>query len=116
MPRIQFSDVVPPEKKSIRDIPIPNSGNRKQPVVIKPEITPSPKTDPKIETVVPKKNDTYEYYYPKDKDNVENPNPLKNKPKKKIIFGGLAFILIAVFIISMMTIFASATIVITPKT
>ena len=48
MPRIQFSDVTPPERRSIRDVPIPNSGKRKVPVVIKPEKESAPKTDQNV--------------------------------------------------------------------
>ena len=128
MAKIQFSDVVPKERRSIRDVPIPNSGKRKVPIITKPDVKITSKPDlvsekvfvattPKLSEVADiKNNKAYEYYYPKDKnlrgDAVDNPNkPTKNR----FIFGGLAFIAIVIFIVSMMTIFASATILITPK-
>lgn len=128
MPRIQFSDVTPPERRSIRDIPIPNGGKRKVPIIIKPEKEPAPKADPyvsnpKIPEITEKeKKDSgaYEYYYPKIKK-----EPKQNSRKseysgshgrnKQWIFGTVIVILVVVFIVSMMTVFASATIDIKPK-
>jgi len=79
MPRIQFSDVTPPERRSIRDVPIPNSGKRKVPIAIKPKTPPAPKTEPvsfdskMSEVTENKKSDAYQYYYPKDKKEKEHP-------------------------------------------
>lgn len=133
MPRIQFSDVTPPERRSIRDIPIPNSGKRKVPIGVKPEKTPDPETEPAIEPeTVPSKPPTnfdskmstmtekvntgpYEYYYPKDKKGLESKNDLFPKSKKRIFVWGTIAVIV-VFILSMMTILASATVDITPKT
>jgi hypothetical protein len=127
MPRIQFSDVTPPDKKrSIRDVPIPNNGKRRVPIIIRPEEKPPLK---KAESVHPepkapeiseqKKSDAYEYYYPKEskepKQSSEHYSVLNKLKKKHWIFGTITALVIAVFIVSMMTVFASATIYITPK-
>lgn len=112
MPRIQFSDVVPPERRSIRDVPIPNSGKRKVPIVINPEKD----LPPKISDIIEKKDsNTYEYYYPKNKKEPGQLGGNSNKSKKKFIFGGMALLVVVVFIVGMMTVFASATINIVPK-
>ncbi len=132
MPRIQFSDVTPPERRSIRDIPIPNGGKRKSPpMVAKPDITP--KSSPKEEVFINKiqKDDTpqenyspilenknesaYEYYYPKERQVPEKHINVSKSKKGKFIFGGIASLVIIGFIVGMMTVFASATIEITPK-
>jgi len=126
MPRIQFSDVVPPDKRSIRNIPIPNSGKRKIPVVIKPgKISSSRKKEPEDVSDEREKminNSVYENYYPKDEKSEQESSGSDKPPysgrqskKKHWIFGIAVIILIAAFIIGMMTVFASATISITPK-
>jgi len=125
MPKIKFSDVTPPEKKrSIRDVPIPNGGKRKTPIPINGKrvainkVTPKeePKTsnfDSKMSEITEKKKSgAYEYYYPKDQEDKGGTN--KNR-KKQWIFGGSVIVLIGIFILGMMTVFASATIKITPK-
>lgn len=138
MPRIQFSDVTPPEKRSIRNIPIPSGGKRKPPVVIKPENVPAPEPEvykeetaaapdyskvskpsgdenisSRISEITSKgPSNTYEYYYP------QNQSPKKEKPgkpRKKFVFGFIAFAAVVIFVVSMMTVFASATVSITPK-
>ncbi|MEK7669019.1 MAG: hypothetical protein AAB350_00290 [Patescibacteria group bacterium] len=127
MPRIQFSDVTPPDnRRSIRDIPIPNGGKRKAPINIKPEITPPPKIAPMplntptfetkgSEITENKSNNAYEYYYPKNKE-VSNYNNGSTKSRKKTwIFGSIIAVLIVIFIVGMMTVFASATVNITPR-
>ena len=134
MPRIQFSDVTPPERRSIRNIPIPNGGKRKVstiPITIKdsvqkteptpfvaPEEAPVSNLSSKIsETRDIKNNDAYEYYYPKDKSESKQQDGLFRQSKRKtFVFGTIIVILIAVFVVSMMTVFASATISINPKT
>lgn len=141
MPKIQFSDVVPPEKRSIRNIPIPQGGKRKTPVIIKPEVVQSgSKTDPvnpnfsressisaKISESPSKSNSgPYEYYYPKDNQNNGNlglhesgygkvPVVSKKAKNKHFIFGGAAVVLIVAFVFFAMTIFASANVLIIPK-
>jgi hypothetical protein len=138
MPRVQFNDVTPPDKRSIRNIPIPNGGKRKAPTVIRP-VEPAPKAEPapfstppsntssnfnyKIpETPENKITNSYEDYYPnkkvtKPQSNVFNNSSPDNKKsrRKKFIFGGIIVVLIAAFIVSMMTVFASATVSIKPK-
>lgn len=103
-------------------MPIPNSGKRKVPIVIKPEKTPLPPPEPtafetKMSEVTEKKSSgPYEYYYPKEK---VAPGPQVGVPrksrKKTFAFGAIVAILIGVFVVVMMTVFASATIVINPK-
>jgi hypothetical protein len=122
MPRVQFSDVTPPERRSIRDVPIPSGGKRKVPIIIKPETPPAPKTEPvsfesrMSELTEKKESGPYEYYYPKNKkESPEYAAVSGGTKKKKWIFGTAAVIVIVVFIVSMMTIFASATIDIVPK-
>ncbi len=136
MPRIQFSDVTPPERRSIRDIPIPNSGKRKVPIVIKPEKAPALEIEPvsfdsKMSNLTEKKSGgPYEYYYPKNKKIPEQYSNDLNKSssilptgrtdgkqtkRKQWVFGTIISLLIGVFIVGMMTVFASATIDITPK-
>lgn len=112
MPRIQFSDVTPPERRSIRDVPIPNSGKRKVPIVIKP--TPKEVVS---EVVEKKDSSVYEYYYPKNKKESEQfvSDDFNKSKRKQWVFGTIAIILIAIFIVSMMTVFASATITVIPK-
>src|SRR3989344_4696104 len=129
MPRIQFSDVTPPNnRRSIRDVPIPNGGKRKVPITINSKNIPvsQPKDGPplaekkvpvsdfdsKMSAITEKKNSgAYEYYYPKEKPAGEQ---YKNK-KKQWVFGGVILFLVIIFIVGMMTVFASATINITPK-
>jgi len=103
MPRIQFSDVTPPERRSIRDIPIPKGGKRKVPLTIKPEMS----------DVTEKKKEVD--YYPKEQQFSEPEifRPQKSK-KKPWLYGAIAFVVVIIFIISMMTVFASATIAVTP--
>lgn len=132
MVKIQFSDVTPPERRSIRDIPIPNSGKRKTPIVIKPETLSGPKLNPisnnfnepvpspspiKISDMTDiKDSKAYEYYYPKNKKEPEMSEGISEKSnKKRFIFGGIIFVVIVFFLISMMTVFASATAIVTPK-
>jgi len=112
MPRVQFSDVTPPERRSIRNIPIPKSGNRKIPITInKPE-----KISPPQIYDAPEKT---EVNAPKYYGGAVGPAPVGRtggrQTKKKYVFGGIAVLAVLIFIIGMMTVFASATINITPK-
>lgn len=96
MPRVQFSDVTPPERRSIRDIPIPRSGNRKIPITInKPEKVSAPEIYETPQKIV---------------NNFDKP-----RSKKKYLWGGIAVVAVLIFIVGMMTVFASATINIVPK-
>ena len=128
MAKVQFSDVVPPDKRSIRNVPIPNGGKRKMPIVVKPEkdyatknfSVPEENTSTmsakisEIENI--KNNKAYEYYYPKNKEEPEPyTNTYKKPNKKRFIFGGVIVVVVAVFLVAMMTVFASATVSITPK-
>jgi hypothetical protein len=110
MPRVQFSDVTPPERRSIRDIPIPNSGKRKVPIVIRPPKESYPEEEDESE-VIKNRNDESEKY-----GGYSRPSSIGGYGRKKSwIFGIAIFILIVGFIVGMMTVFASATIAITPK-
>ncbi|MFA6269831.1 MAG: hypothetical protein WC657_01310 [Candidatus Paceibacterota bacterium] len=124
MPRIQFSDVTPPDnRRSIRDIPIPNSGKRKVPTPVnKPgsinitKIEPVFQKEPEqIKPVDSTETGPYEYYYPKEKTEPKQIDNFPKKSKKPLFFGALTVALVGVFVVLMMTVFASATISITPK-
>jgi hypothetical protein len=131
MAKIQFSDVTPPERRSIRNIPIPNSGKRKTAPIVKPVsesnvvIHKRESFDPVKETVdIAKiKNDqAYEYYYPKEERVSDFKKDFSThsfgggfQSKKRFVFGGVAILAIIAFIVLMMTVFASATVAITPK-
>ncbi len=127
MPRIQFSDVVPPDKRSIRNVPIPNVSRRTRSTVESSKIAPLKKeilkdldavsikytkddssfnTPPPPQTPVPNK-----YYY-----DVNHPGVVAPKRKRKFLYGSIAFVVIISFVAAMMTVFASANVVITPKT
>ena len=128
MAKIPFSDVTPPDRKrSIRNVPIPTGGKRKVPL----NIVPPKESGPIIETPsygeqnlktttepTNKEGGAYEYYYPKrtsiDRVNGEDFTSNK-KSKKKFVFGGIALVVVLVFIVGMMTVFASATIELVPK-
>ena len=134
MPRIQFSDVTPPDnRRSIRDVPIPTGGKRKVPINIKPVVKPVIDVAP-IQTNTPpapapqsnfnakmseisekKTTNAYEYYYPKKGGESEYAGTTNKSKKKTWIFSSVIVVVIVVFIIGMMTIFASATINIVPK-
>lgn len=120
MTKIQFSDVVPPERRSIRDIPIPNGGKRKVPVIIRPQS--NEKNDESFSEMLPEaasnaqKKGPYEYYYPQRQDRSNSQvNQNKKNGKKKFIFIVLALVAIFVFVFSMMTVFSSASLVLVPK-
>ncbi len=94
MPKVQFSDVTPPEKSSIRNIPIPG-GRKRAPAPISPAEEPAQKEKEVFE------------YYPEEKPRKSGGRPW--------LFGSIAAVCIAAFIVGMMTVFASATVTITPK-
>lgn len=128
MAKVQFSDVTPPEKRSIRNIPIPNGGRRKSPVIITQKKPPVLKKE-RVEDVVPayepeevvakETPKPYGYYNPQKKQpqysEVENFEPKNKSNKRRFVFGGIAVLVCIIFIISMMTVFASATIDVIPK-
>ncbi len=144
MAKIPFNDVTPPNRRSIRNIPIPAGGKRKVPggSEVKINITDNrdaisgnvgfdnqtPNLDinrnvaPKINDVkIPKQTGAYEYYYPKN--NLEEPLKIndysgggtKNPKNKKFLFGGIAVVFILIFIFGMMTVFATATVTVVPR-
>jgi hypothetical protein len=125
--RIKFDDVTPPEKRSIRNIPIPKSSKRKQPIIITPEnqVQLEPKKDfiplnQVREDIVEKKDQAvYQYYYPQAESPVtEKINEYVEKPKKKrrFLYASIVVLAVLAFIFGMMTVFASATVEVTPKT
>ena len=136
MAKTQFQDVVPPEKRSIRDIPIPNSGKRKAPVIITPKIEPinvlddsydkkedsnyespiSPVSAKISELTEKRTGSAYEYYYPKNIKTIPKVATFVSAGRKKVLFGGLIFLVLVLFIFGMMTVFASATLDVTMKT
>lgn len=133
MPKIQFSDITPPEKRSIRNVPIPNSGRRRSLNNSKPigEPVENPgikitknysDSDSSFQSETPEIKEkkigggAYEYYYPKNKSITEKNQTSGRSKKKTWIFGVTTVLAVCVFIIGMMTIFSSATIEITPKT
>lgn len=138
MSKIPFNDVVPPDKRSIRNIQINKTARKKSPVIIKPENehADSP-TLKEIESPVAakisslemremQKNPAYEYYYPKNGDNGKNKNDfnqsnhsdssLKNGSKRrKLIFSGTIIFIAGAFLMLMMTVFSSASVLVVPK-
>ncbi len=142
MPRVQFSDVVPPEKRSIRNIPIPNSARRtKAPTEEDSFSNPVPIqrnngakiVEPKtfgepivVEDTAPQKS-AFKSGFPSSsspatnfsKNRTENyyheDSFPQNKKSKKWLFGGLTVLAIVVFVFVMMTIFSSAKVSVTAK-
>lgn len=129
MPRVQFSDVVPPEKRSIRNIPIPNSNRRnkapspnapaensvplnrnfpksEKPVGFKPIIVEDTPTTPEPPTPnSPRRSPTYYH---------EDSFPGK-KGSRKWLYTSLSVVAVLGFVVVMMTIFSSARVIVTPK-
>lgn len=103
MPRIQFSDVTPPEKRSIRNVPIPSGGRRRASVSAKREKEPVYDAEPATD------------YSPEPLPKEEFSGNWSKSKRKQWIFGGIVAVVIAIFVVGMMTVFASATIEITPK-
>ncbi len=128
MPRVQFSDVVPPEKRSIRNIPISTSRKNRPPLLRVPEnrqngqninINKATENAPlenlseigggetieKTDAFAPK--DDYFFYDKKP--------PGKTSNRNRLIFGSAIFVVVIGFIITMMTVFSSAKVEVTPK-
>ena len=113
MPKVQFSDVTPPERRSIRNIPIPNSGRRARLSAETQETKGSyggnspgsPVNKIPIQTF---SRPSEQSYYHEDR----HPS---DKSKKKYVYGFIAIVLIVGFIGFMMTVFASASVSVVPK-
>lgn len=134
MSKVQFSDVVPPEKRSIRNVPIPSGGKRKSSSTTKVEILKKPEA-PTPEEEKPsilseardfalkdiKNSPAYEYYYPRGNESqpaaASTPIVKKGGSKKRhLLFLGAVLVVAGFFLATMMTVFASATVTVTPKT
>lgn len=128
MVKVQFNDVVPPEKRSIRNIPISNSGKRKTPIILNTqpkvadETRPTPGPIENLESDISEtkktfkeetKSSAYEFYYPKELPGKKN-GFLKNN-RRNFIFGSIVVLLVLIFFGFMMTVFSSATITVIPK-
>ncbi len=133
MAKVPFSDVVPPDKRTIRNIQINRSSKRKSPVIIKPEEDlgvaqfsniESPVTTKisSFETAEVRKGPAYEYYYPKnakaEATSVKAPISgfSDGGRQKRLVFSGAIVVLAGLFLVLMMTVFSSASVLITPKT
>ena len=106
MPKNILQDVIPPEKRSIRDIPIPL--NRKKDINLIGTTNKSEEfgTLPPIRSKIDKiKTPQYRY-------NTDAP-PKENYSKKIIWTAGVVVILFVVFLVSL--IFSGATVKVTPK-
>lgn len=117
MAKIPFSDVTPPGGRSIRNIPIPN-GDRKK----KKEINLIKQTRTREEPVYEPVRNMEEVRTTPTQTNFRAPErpvfdrKIEEKPKrKKFLILFVIIVLILAFIIAMMTVFASATVVIKPK-
>src|SRR3989344_6151792 len=115
MPKIQFSDVVPPDRRSIRNIPISTTSRKHsplrepvQPIRQEPSFSSAFPKPPSIGTIE-KDSGTPEEYYFHQKPPALGPN------RRKWFFGILILAAIIVFAVVMMTALASATVVISPK-
>lgn len=110
MHRVQFNDVTPPGKRSIRNIPIPKTGKRRSVSDLKYQKEENSEAEaPTTPPNTPKAN---EFYYPTKNDELDRP---KRSKKPKIIFIMVATILIVGLAGFVMTIFASASVNVTPK-
>lgn len=129
MAKVQFSDVLPPDKRSIRNISISRPNKRRNIEVVetsgsmdKVNISPQRNVYPATPTApippttreVPetKSNPAYEFYYPK-KDNLSS--GVGEGKRKTFIIGGLVIAACLIFVFSMMTVFSSATVLLNPK-
>lgn len=129
MAKVQFSDVLPPDKRSIRNISISRPNKRRNIEVVETagsmeKVNISPQRDvypkapvapiPSIPREVPevKSNPAYEFYYPK-KDSVSSGGG--DGRRKTFIIGGFVVVACLIFVFSMMTVFSSATVLINPK-
>lgn len=129
MAKVPFSDVVPPDKRSIRNIQISRVSKKKSPVIIKPEEDLNTKVQVESPVVAKisdlemnnaRKGPAYEYYYPKNQNSGLSqggvPTDRGRDNKKRLLFTGAIIFVAGIFLVSMMTVFSSASILITPKT
>lgn len=101
-----FQDVVPPDRRSIRNVPIMGSRRRRE--------APSYDEQAKREEIQPSTNEM-----PSDQiEEYSRPAFIEEKKKKFMspkVFVSIAIVLVAVFVFAMMTAFTSAKINIVPK-
>ena len=127
MAKIPFQDVVPPDKRSIRNIPISNSRKNRPPLLRVPT------SKPETQDVRPKRTEAPqpEQSFDQESETFENINQVpqndyfyydKKPPQKqasgkrgRTLIGGSIFLVVIAFIVIMMTVFASAKVVVTPK-
>ncbi len=139
MAKVSFQDVVPPGKRSIRNISI-NSAKRSRaqtaPAQEEPKIIQLHKEvaeDPIVEKPITKTNpisfsDRINQYTPNPTNSFSTNTPIppknqnyyfeengKNKPNKKFLVFGVFGVVIIAFVAFIMTILSSATVTITPK-
>jgi hypothetical protein len=119
MRKVQFDDVTPPGKKSIRNIPIPSGGKRKSSAIETkqaiPEVDDTPQMrDIQIPPEPPQTNKPTEFYYPDRRP--ESVGYSQKKSKKPVLLIVLGLVLILGTIGLLMTVFASASVNIEPKT
>lgn len=101
-----LQDIVPPEKRSIRNIPLPNRTIKREPI---PENV-SPKTKVVVDSVVATNPDSPKVYsYTEDRSSAS----FSEKNKKGIWIGIVGAVLIVAFAVA--SIFASATVSISPR-
>lgn len=129
MAKVQFSDVLPPDKRSIRNISISRQSRKRNVEVVETagsmdKVNISPQRDvypkapvpqaPSVTREVPeiKSNPAYEFYYPK-KDSVSSGGG--QSKRKTFIIGGFIALACLIFVFSMMTVFSSATVLLNPK-
>ncbi len=101
-----LQDIVPPEKRSIRNIPLPNRSTKREPI---PE-TPSPKVKNSPAPVMPANTEAPKVYsYDEDRFSTA----VSGKSKKGIWAGVVVAVLIVAFAVA--AIFTSATVSISPR-
>lgn len=127
MAKVQFSDVLPPDKRSIRNISISRQPRKKSIDVVetagavervkisaqRPEVD-FPVVEQKVREIpeIKNTNPAYEFYYPK-KESSGGSNG--GRSKKTLVVGTVLVALCLVFVFGMMTVFSSATVFLTPK-
>lgn len=103
-----LQDIVPPEKRSIRNIPLPNRSTKREPIADIPTKKSTPKEIPTPTTTTPIQNSSKIYSYEEGKFPVS----YSSKNKVGIWAGVVGAVLIIVFVIA--SIFSSATVIISP--
>lgn len=109
-----LQDIVPPEKRSIRNIPLPNRSTKREPVRVQkdvPVINRMADVNPPVsERNVPPISEPVQKIYSYDENKF--PSSVSKVNKKSIIFSAIgAIVIIAIAVASM---FTSATVTITP--